>query len=315
MAKIKFSMAVPQNFVDGKADMALVRRSLEKGEELGFEGAWVQDQVTGEASLLESISLLCYSAALTEKMKLGVSGIVFPTRNAVQLAKSIGTLDHMSHGRAILGIGLGPPARSSSFYQSFGFEYRQRLRRFNEGLKVMKALWTESAADFDGEFYTLQATAMEPKPIQKPHPPVWFGGQHPDALRRAVRHGDAYMGAGPTSTETFAGHVEKLRGFLDEEGRDPATLPLSKRIYVAVDNKPERAKARLDEFFAYRYPWQLTARPDYVAETCVWGKPEQCVEGLNQAVAAGAEMILINPLWDYVEQMERFSAEVFPHVS
>ncbi len=252
MAKIKFSMAVPQNFVDGKADMALVRRSLEKGEELGYEGAWVQDQVTGEASLLESISLLCYSAALTTNMKLGVSVIVFPIRNAVQLAKSIGTLDHMSNGRVILGIGLGPPAKSSTFYQSFGIEYRQRLKRFNEGLKVMKALWTEPAANLDGEFYTLQATAMEPKPIQKPHPPIWFGGQHPDALRRAVRHADAYMSAGPTSTQTFAKTVERLRRFLDEEGRDPATLPLSKRIYVAVDDQPERAKARLDEFFAYR---------------------------------------------------------------
>ncbi len=315
MAKIKFSMAVPQNFVDGKADMDLVRRSLEKGEELGYEGAWVQDQVTGEASLLESISLLCYSAALTTNMKLGVSVIVFPTRNAVQLAKSIGSLDHMSNGRVILGIGLGPPSQSSTFYQSFGIEYGQRLRRFNEGLKVMKALWTEPAANFDGEFYTLQATAMEPKPIQKPHPPVWFGGQHPDALRRAVRHGDAYMSAGPTSTETFAKTAEQIRRILDEEGRDPATLPLSKRIYVAIDDKPERAKAGLDEFFAYRYPWQLKSRPKYVAETCVWGKPEQCIEGMNEAVAAGAEMILINPLWDYVEQMERFSEEVFPHVS
>ena len=315
MAKIKFSMAVPQNFVDGKADMALVRRSLEKGEELGYEGAWVQDQVTGEASLLESVSLLCYSAALTTNMKLGVSVIVFPTRNAVQLAKSIGSLDHMSNGRVILGIGLGPPSQSSTFYQSFGIEYRQRLRRFNEGLKVMKALWTEPAANFDGEFYTLQATAMEPKPIQKPHPPVWFGGQHPDALRRAVRHGDAYMSAGPTATETFAKTVEQIRRILDEEGRDPATLPLSKRIYVAIDDKPERAKAGLDKFFAYRYPWQLKSRPNYVAETCVWGKPEQCIEGMNEAVAAGAEMILINPLWDYVEQMERFSEEVFPHVS
>jgi alkanesulfonate monooxygenase SsuD/methylene tetrahydromethanopterin reductase-like flavin-dependent oxidoreductase (luciferase family) len=98
-------------------------------------------------------------------MKLGVSVIVFPTRNAVQLAKSISSLDHMSNGRVILGIGLGPPSQSSTFYQSFGVEYHQRLRRFNEGLRVMKALWTEPAANLDGEFYTLQGTAMEPKPI------------------------------------------------------------------------------------------------------------------------------------------------------
>ena len=91
MANVKFSMAVPQNFLDGRVDMELVRRSLQRGEELGYEGAWVQDQVTGEASLLESVSLLCYAAAVTTTMKLGVSVIVFPIRNAVQLAKSVGT--------------------------------------------------------------------------------------------------------------------------------------------------------------------------------------------------------------------------------
>jgi probable F420-dependent oxidoreductase len=315
MANVKFSMAVPQNFLDGRVDMELVRRSLQRGEELGYDGAWVQDQVTGEASLLESISLLCYAAAVTTTMKLGVSVIVFPIRNAVQLAKSIGTLDHMSDGRVILGLGLGPPKQAGDFFLSFGMTYDQRLRRFNEGLQVMKSLWTEPKSDLDGEFYTLKGTAMEPKPVQKPHPPVWIGGQHPNALRRSVRHGDGYMGAGPISTQNFAKHVQQIRHFLDEEGRDPATFPLSKRIYVAVDDRPERAKARLDEFFAARYPWQLEIRPDYVAETCVWGTPEQCVDGLNEAVAAGAGMILVNPLWDYVEQMEVLAEEVFPQVS
>ena len=99
----EFGVAIPQVFLDGKADMELVRNTLRRAEELGYQSAWVQDQVASDVPLLESISLLCYSAGVTSTLKLGVSVIVFPIRNAPQLAKNIGTLDHMSNGRAILG--------------------------------------------------------------------------------------------------------------------------------------------------------------------------------------------------------------------
>ena len=120
---IRFGMAIPQVFLDGHADMPLVAQTLQRAEHLGYESAWVQDQIIGDTALMESVSLLCYAAAVTERIKLGVSVIVFPTRNAVQLTKSVSTLDHLSGGRAILGIGLGPPATADNFYKAFGIEY------------------------------------------------------------------------------------------------------------------------------------------------------------------------------------------------
>lgn len=311
-AKPTFGIPVPQVFMDGRADMALVRRSLQRAEALGFESAWVQDQVAGDVPLLESISLLCYAAAVTERLRLGVSVLVFPIRNAVQLAKNVSSLDHMSNGRVILGIGLGPVFAGDNYFQIFGTRADQALRRFNEGLAVMKALWTESRVNLDGEFYTLKNAAMEPKPLQKPYPPVWFGGQHPKALQRAVRAGDGYMGAGPTTTRDFARNVAQLRRFMEEEGRDPAGFPISKRIYLAVDNDAARAKQRLDEFFGARYPWMIKSNPNFVADICAWGSPEQVADGLRPALEAGAEMIVLNPLWDYVEQMEILAEEVIP---
>ena len=229
--------------------MALVRAALRRAEELGYHSAWVQDQVAGDVPLLESISLLCYAAAVTSTLKLGVSVVVLPISNAAQLAKSVGTLDHMSNGRVILGIGLGPIFAGDNYFQIFGTRVDEALRRFNEGLHVMKSLWTQPQTDFAGEFYTLANAAMEPKPVQKPHPPVWFGAQHPAALLRAVRNADGYMGAGPTTTKDFAKNVEQIRRYLDQEGRDPSSFPLSKRVYLAVDNDADRAKAGLDAFF------------------------------------------------------------------
>ncbi len=311
---IEFGIPIPQVFLDGRADMDLVKRSLKRAEELGFHGAWVQDQVAGEASLLESISLLCYAAALTEKLKLGVSVIVFPIRNAVQLAKNVSSLDHMSDGRVILGIGLGPVFAGDHYFNIFGTRADEALRRFNEGLDVMKGMWTQPVTDLEGEFYTLKGAAMEPKPIQKPHPPVWFGGQHPNALRRTVVKADGYMGAGPTPTGDFAKNVQILHQYMEEEDRDPATLPISKRVYLAVDNDADRAKAGLDAFFEERYPWMVQKNPNFVADICVWGSPEQVAEGLAQVIDAGAEMIVLNPLWDFVEQMEVLAEEVIPLV-
>ncbi len=310
--KLEFGAPIPQVFLDGKADLDLVRRSISAAEAGGYSSLWTQDQVIGDVSLFECVTLMSYAAACTENLRLGVSVIVFPIRNPVQLAKAIGSLDHLSNGRVSLGIGLGPPSSAGNFYRSFGTEYSERVRRFNEGVQIMKALWTEQKVTIEGEFFQLDGTDMEPKPVQKPHPPLIFGGQHPKALQRAARLADGYMGAGPTSTRSFASQVEKLRGFLEAEGRDPAAFPISKRVYLHVDNDAKKAKKVLDEFFAARYPWQIAARPDFVADICVWGSPEQCAAGLANVVNAGAEMLVLNPIYDYVEQIEIVGSEVIP---
>ena len=231
-----------------------------------------------------------------------------------EVAKSVSTLDHLSNGRVDLGLGLGPPAIAENFYRSFGTNYDERVWRFNEGLSIMKALWTESSVTRDGEFWQLNGTAMEPKPLQKPHPPIIFGGQHENALHRAARAADAYMGAGPTTTADFAEHVQLLRSFLREEGRNEASFPVSKRVYLHVDDDASRAKRILDAFFTERYPWMIKSNPNFVADICVWGPPEQCVQGLKEVVAAGAEMIVLNPIQDFVVQFERLAKEVVPHV-
>jgi probable F420-dependent oxidoreductase len=313
--KIEFGSPIPQVFPDHRVDTGLIKASLQLAEDAGFQSVWTQDQVIGDTPLMECISLLSFAAACTQRVRLGVSVIVFPVRNPVQLAKSVSTLDHLSSGRISLGIGLGPPAVAENFYRSFGTRYSERVRRFNEGVAVMQALWTEERATLQGEFWQMNKTAMEPKPLQKPHPPLIFGGQHANALRRAARLANGYMGAGPTTTREFAGHVALLRQFLAEAGRSPAEVPVSKRVYLHVDDDEARAKQVLDHFFGARYPWMIRANPNFVADICVWGSPQQVAAGLRQVGDAGASMIVLNPIQDFVPQLERLATEVLPHIN
>ena len=153
---------------------------------------------------------------------------------------------------------------------------------------------------------------MEPKPFQKPHPPIWFGASHPDALRRAVKYGNGFFGAGSSTTKRFAEQVPIVRQALAEAGRDAATFRIGKRVYIAVDEDTERARRRLGESLQRFYPFfqshHLEAFP-------VYGPPDACVRGLREVAEAGAELILLNPVFDEAEQMERLVAEVMPKLS
>jgi alkanesulfonate monooxygenase SsuD/methylene tetrahydromethanopterin reductase-like flavin-dependent oxidoreductase (luciferase family) len=149
---------------------------------------------------------------------------------------------------------------------------------------------------------------MEPKPVQKPHPPIWIGGNHPAALRRAVRLGDGFFGAGSQTTSQFAEQVHVVRGELTQSGRDPAAFPIAKRVYIHVDDDPARASERIETALARHYGrggWSAVA---------VSGPPPACAAALREVADAGAELILLNPLVDDAQQMERLAAEVTPEL-
>src|SRR5262249_54771999 len=110
------------------------------------------------------------------------------------------------------------------------------VARFSEGLRLMKALWTEPRVNFDGWFWQLKDAAMERKPFQKPHPLIWFGASHPDALRRAVSHGDGFFGVGSSTTKQFAEQVSIVRQALAHGGRDAGAFGIAKRVYIALDD-------------------------------------------------------------------------------
>ena len=304
---LQLGVAIPQTFPGATIDPARIRAFLTRAEALGFHSAWVVEQILGRIPSVEPVELLTYAAALTGRIRLGTAVLLTGLRSPVHLAKSLSSLDHLSGGRLDVGVGLGGNPR---IYPAFGISPERRAARFAESIRVMKQLWTEPRVTFRGDFWQLDNASMEPKPLQKPHPPIWFGAHHPNALRRAVELGDAFMGAGSLATSGFADEMKLLRGMLEDAGRDPARFSIGKRVYIAVDRDRARAGQRLAEWFGAFY-----GRPEMAAQVSVWGDTQACVDGLAAVVAAGARFLLLNPVFDDAEHLERFAADIAPKLS
>jgi len=170
---VRLGVAIPQTILSGAFDVRGIRGFLARAEALGFESVWVVEQILGSIRSLEPLTLLTYAAACTERIRLGSAVLLTALRSPIHLAKSVATLDQLSGGRIDLGVGLGGNPR---IYPAFGLPAARRAARFDEGLRVMRRLWTEERVTLDGEFFKLQNASMEPKPVQKPHPPLWSGG-------------------------------------------------------------------------------------------------------------------------------------------
>ena len=299
---IKLGMGIPQVFIDTPVDMAMVKKVSQRAEELGFESLWCSEGNFGSRATLEPLGLLNYVAALTTKVRLGVAVLVFPLHSPVRVAKAFASLDHASGGRAIAGVGLGG---ANEPYEAFGLTSDRRVTRFIEGVKLMKSLWTQESTDYHSDMYHLEGARMEPKPVQRPHLPIWIGGGHPNVLKRSVRMADGWMGAGASSNSSFKERVPELRRMLEEAGRDPDDFPISKRVYISVDSNEDRALDSLRQWFGQAYNG-----PNMATEVGVWGSPEKCAEILEDVASVGVNHLLLHPVHAYDEQLEALAEVV-----
>jgi probable F420-dependent oxidoreductase len=301
---MRFAISIPQSAGDRRFDGDAFREHLGRIEELGlFESAWTQEQVIGASASLAPLQTLTYAAACTQRVRLGCAVFVLPLHNPVHLAKAISSLDWLSHGRVEVGVASGGRGRP---FDAFGVDPDRPVARFNEALALMKACWTEDQINFDGQLWKLRDASMEPKPVQRPYPPVWFGGSAPAAMRRAVRHGHGFMGAGSQTTAQFAEQVTAVGRELSAQGREPESFPIGKRVYIHVDDDAARARQQLEDALTRHY-----GRGGW-SQHMVAGPPEACVDGIRAVTAVGAELILLNPLVDDAQQLERLAAEVIP---
>src|SRR5215207_4081702 len=202
--------------------MTAVRDVARRPDALGFRDRWVTENAVDHVFSLDPAVVLTYAAAVTTRIRLGVSVSVLPVRNPIHVAHQVASLDYVSSGRAVLGVGIG----RDHHYAEFQVPIEHRVRRFREGVEVIKALWTEDKVHYAGSIYRLDGDGMAIKPVQKPHPPIWLGGNHPDAVRRAAHLGDGWMAAGGSSTAAFGKSVQILRAELEKLGRNPATFPI-----------------------------------------------------------------------------------------
>ena len=304
---IKLGVALPQGFADGAVDLPLIRDYALRAEALGFDDLWTIEQITGHFAVLEPLALLSYLAAITSRIRLGTAVLVTNLRNPLQLAKEISSIDHLSGGRITVGVGLGTTTRT---YPAFGMPEERRVARFNEGIRVLKALWTQPGATIDGDFWKLQGVAMEPKPLQKPHPPLWYGAHSEAAMQRAARHGDGWMGAGSTNIDDFFVEIRRMREILAEQGRDTADFPLSKRIYLAVNEDEAKAREQVQTWLGGFY-----GRPEAQAGAwAVFGSPSHCVDTLSRMREAGLTHFMLHPAPTDLDHLETIASKLAPHL-
>jgi probable F420-dependent oxidoreductase len=281
---MRFAIAIPQFYADGEFDPEAFRAYFARAEELGFDSAWTQEQGLGAAPQLGPVEAMTYAAACTQRLRLGCVVFVSTLHSPVHLAKSLSSLDQLSRGRLDIGVGTGGKGRQ---FAAFGVDPERYVARFSEGLALMKALWTEPRVTFDGEFWQLKDAALEPKPFQKPYPPIWFGANAPSALRRAVRLGNGFFGAGSAPTARFAGQVQIVREALAGRAR-------------------KRMNSALERLYGQR--------SEDIEAAAVTGTPADCVRELRKVIDAGAELILFTAMFDQAEHAERLAADVIPQL-
>ena len=213
MNKISFGVRVPNS--GPLSSIENIVKATKSAEEMGFDAIWVHDHVvwstemhrhhissgafeaitdTQEANFFEATTILSYLAAETKKIVLGVACLVMPCRNPIYAAKQYSTLDHLANGRLLIGVGLGSKAtRESDEFGVFGVPYDRRGDRTDEYIQAMKAIWSQPLASYKGDFIQFNGAEVYPKPVQKPHPPVWVGGWMKLAAKRAGKYGEGWI--------------------------------------------------------------------------------------------------------------------------
>jgi len=215
----------------------IIRGTAARAEQLGYDSVWVSDHVVvphanvgnfGE-TVFDPLVTLAVVAGATSRVRLGTTVLIVPYRNAVVTAKMISSLDALSGGRVVLGIGAGWVAAESAM---LGVPFAERGAMTDEYLRAMRELWTSREPSFAGKYTRFSGLTFEPKPLQKPHPPIWVGGHSRAALRRAVEVGAAWHPINRSPEELRAGRAELTRLCQGRGRAAPPTITLRNDVRV-----------------------------------------------------------------------------------
>ena len=292
--QIPLGMSLPHRSPDALA-MTTVANVARRAEELGFRDLWVTENTIDQGTCFDPVVILTYAASITTRIGLGASVVVLPIHSPLMVAHQWATLDFVSGGRAILAVGLG----RDHHYRDFQIPVAARVTRFREEVQLIKPLWTQEKVSMHGEFYQVENLSLGTMPAHKPRPPLWMGVGHPNAVRRAARIADGWMGSGGSRIAEFKASVPVLKHELEKSGRDPSIFPISKRVFMAVDERPTVARAELNRWFTEVYH-----NPEGTDASGIHGTPEQVAERLAELVEAGANHLLLNPVSRHEEQLE-----------
>jgi probable F420-dependent oxidoreductase len=252
---------------------------------------------------------MCLAAicAGTSRVRLATTTLIPALRQPAVVAKALGTLDCLSGGRLLVGVGAGsyPPD-----FAACGIPFAQRWQRLDECVRVLRQLWADGPAESAGPFYPLQEVWMEPKPAQRPAPPIWIGSWGaPSGLRRAARLGDGWMASAYNTTpEQFAANWVQVRALVQQEGKDPSHFgqALVSMFTYITDDEAEAEQVVRDRAH------KLGRSTDELLARLLIGRPQECAARIMAYAEAGVQRIFIWPAGDRQRQLRRFAEQVMP---
>ena len=284
-----------------------IRRVAQQAEHLGYDGIWVSDHIVIPDSAVdrfgsvfyEPLTVLAFAAACTSTIRLGTTVLIVPYRNPVVTAKVLSTLDVLSGGRVTAGVGVG---WTEDEFKALGVPFKERGALSDEYIAVFKTLWTQDTPAFHGQYVHFDKIAFEPKPVQKPHIPIWIGGNSKRAIRRAVALGDGWHPTRPLVGDVKAG-VAYLREVCAQRGRDPRSLMIAVRQPLKFYNGAEASVKR---------------RP-------LLGSTQKIIDELGQYRDVGVQYVMLDTFYSaaelehetvesMLETMERVAADVMPKI-
>ncbi len=284
--------------------MAIARRI----EAAGFDSIWVGDHISFYVPILESLTLLSFVAGVTERVKLGTGVYLLPLRHPTTTAKVAATLDLVSGGRLILGVGVGgefPPE-----FEASGVPVGERGSRANEALGILRKLWTEDGVAHEGRHFKFGPVSINPKPLQAGGPPIVVGGRKGPAFRRAGRLADGYL-SHMCSPEMYRENLDAIRAHAEKAGRRAVPFRTAAFIFTILDDNYDAALDRAANLLQmiYNRPFRDAAK-----KYCLLGRPEDCLEQMQGFVDAGCRQFVFSPLMDGGEFVERCSREILPRM-
>lgn len=276
-----------------------------KCEAMGCQSMWTIDRIAYDN--LEPLTVLAAAAGVTQKIRLGTSVLLGNLRHASHVAKIVSTLDFISNGRVTLGLGFG--SRESD-YKAVEIPFEHRGSRAVEQVQLMKRLWSEDSVTFKGKFYNVENLSVGPKPIQKPHPPIWTGGSAEVALKRAGTWADGFI-CGSSAIPEFPSTWEKIAGYARAAGRDPNRIRKAGLTFMAIHDDQSKA-VRAVEDYVMRYYGRLRAD---VANTSLVGSPAAVTERIGAFLSKGLDTLIIGVADPDPRQLDLFGEKVVPQLS
>jgi probable F420-dependent oxidoreductase len=279
---------------------------VQRLETLGYDSVWTGDHMSFHNPIYESMTLLASYAPITRRIKLGVAVYLLALRSPAVAAKTAATLDVLSGGRLVFGVGVG--GENPKEFELCGVPHKERGARVNEAIDVVRTLWRDTPASFSGRFTRFESVSIDPKPIQRP-PPIWIGGRSDAALKRAGRQGDGWVSY-VVQADRYAQSLDKIRAAAGGRSLDGFTA--AHLVFITVGRDFEAAKEAWVRVLSKRYAQDFEPLAKRYG---VIGTPEQCAEQLEVFRAAGCNYFLVSAIGDPRDeraQLETIAAEILP---